>query len=298
MSEGEVPEIPKHLVESMPSAGKYEQDLRREYQIRTLARECKIPQASLENPTVRRFLTVWRDAARAERREVHPDPNRGGSVYRGLPDPYSLYASARAILEDGIGANFNGSAALNPIQEWTDAAGMKLELAIPYEQRGYLNRPEPTGLWTGGADEPWPRKQARTTGRLPDPWWETQDDPLERTDREHLAAIDAEAERLGQPPDKWSVDDVHDVLSRLVYARQLVEETSALEELPSTPGLFPSAVDRLRAVAPLLRLAAAKLEEPFAGGKRLVPDEVVEQLRPVAAAIDWKIVPDDGGSTS
>jgi hypothetical protein len=59
----EIPDIPDHLQESVRSAAAYEQDVRREFQISDYARKRQIPEVSMQtNATVRRYVTVLRDA--------------------------------------------------------------------------------------------------------------------------------------------------------------------------------------------------------------------------------------------
>ena len=65
MPEGETPEIPQHLKENLPSAGAQEEAIRRDYQIREMAWGYKIPQESLDNPTVYRYMSVLRDVKTA-----------------------------------------------------------------------------------------------------------------------------------------------------------------------------------------------------------------------------------------
>src|SRR4051794_2666150 len=69
MPKGEVPEIPSYLQESVRSAEAYEQDARREFQISDYARKRQIPEVSMHtNETVRRYVTVLRDADAAQER--------------------------------------------------------------------------------------------------------------------------------------------------------------------------------------------------------------------------------------
>ena len=53
--------------------------------------------------------------------------------------------------------------------------------------------------------------------------------------------------------------------------------------------MAPSAVERLREVAPLMKLAVRTLEDEFHPGE-LGPSELAGALQPVAKAIDMKIV--------
>src|SRR3954470_593678 len=63
MSKGEIPQIPNYLQNSVRSAEAYEQHARRDFQISEWARKRQIPEISMQtNETVRRYVTVLRDA--------------------------------------------------------------------------------------------------------------------------------------------------------------------------------------------------------------------------------------------
>ena len=94
MSEGEIPEIPKHLQESLPSAGKQEEELRRDFQIREAAFDHSIPEASLGNETVQRYVSVMRDVNAASRRDIDPLPPKDTVAYTLMKREKALYVAA------------------------------------------------------------------------------------------------------------------------------------------------------------------------------------------------------------
>src|SRR3954453_13676314 len=271
MSRGEVPEIPSYLRESVRRAEANEQDARREFQIKDYARKRQIPERSMEtNPTVRRFVTVLRDADAARERlgrletkvfVRETDP----LAYQRMGQASHLYAAEKMILEEGFQAHLDGGVDLpvrpidlDPVRKGSLPRLLErtvrpygLSVAVPddfYDKRddevipglmpSYRPTPDPVrGLWTGAPftykqPEPW----QRTDGR--DHLWYWPDWPNERHDREHLQALGAEATRQGIDPDRPQADPVgHTLLTSIVYGRQLVVETKAHQGLPPAPGM-------------------------------------------------------------
>ena len=92
MSEEERPEIPRELVESMPSAGTLEEQMRRGYQIRLEAWERGIPESSLKDATVSRYVSVLRDLSAAfDRPDMRDDDGRA----RGERRPTGVVSTFR-----------------------------------------------------------------------------------------------------------------------------------------------------------------------------------------------------------
>ena len=322
MTEGETPEIPQGLTESVVSVEAYEQQVRREFQITDYARQLEIPQESMEtNPMVYRYVSVLRDAdaaverlGRLEMRKpiFENDPRAEGK----LDQAALLYAAEKMILEEGFQAHMPGCADLAPNQIHLDPlrgvsslTGLLDEVAEPYglrvavteeweEQLDYheivLGKPFPPlpqpagGLWTGApfttaGEEPWRREGNRFHE------WYWPDWPNERHDPEHLRALAREARRQGVDPDQPRTDPVmHMLLTGLVYGRQLVEQTERLHGLPPAPGLEPPAHERLTRVAPLNRLAVAVLDDAVRPGSLTsarVESELVAVARPYGLTV-------------
>src|SRR3954447_3312844 len=111
MSKGEKPAIPNYLQESVRSAEAYEQDARREFQIGDYARKRQIPELSMQtNATVRRYVTVLRDANAARGRlgrfEAKEFMNEADLVaYDRTGQASLLYAAEKMILEEGFQAH-------------------------------------------------------------------------------------------------------------------------------------------------------------------------------------------------
>jgi hypothetical protein len=69
MKRGEIPEFPAQQKLGVRSLGAHEQEARRDYRIQHQAWKLAIPQRSLEeHPTVRRYVSVLRDADAARER--------------------------------------------------------------------------------------------------------------------------------------------------------------------------------------------------------------------------------------
>src|SRR3954447_192581 len=295
MPKGEVPEIPSYLQESVSSAEAYEQDARREFQIKDYARKRQIPEVSMQtNETVRRYVTVLRDTDAARERlgrfEATDFVKESDPVaHERMGQASLLYAAERVILEEGFQAHLAGGVDLparpidiDPVRgdsitrrlsEVAQPFGLSVDVPEGWEDEyehaiwtGAVKSVRPTpppveGLWTGapftsGQEEPWQRADGRNH------LWYWPDWPNERHDREHLQALGEEATRQGVDPDQPQTDPVmHTLLTGILYGRQLVAETEDLEGLPPAPGMTPSAQERLRRVAPLNRLAVEVLED-------------------------------------
>src|SRR3954447_24942638 len=114
MPKGEIPEIPGYLQESVRSAEAYEQDARREFQIKDYARKRQIPEVSMQtNETVRRYVMVLRDTDAARERlgrletkvfVRETDP----LAYQRMGQASHLYAAEKMILEEGFQAHLDG----------------------------------------------------------------------------------------------------------------------------------------------------------------------------------------------
>src|SRR5688572_24478846 len=104
MSKGETPGIPEHLQGSVRSAEAYEQDARRDFQISDYARKRQIPEVSMQtNATVRRYVTVLRDAEAARERLGRPETREfvkdvDPVAYERMSQASHLYAAEKMIL--------------------------------------------------------------------------------------------------------------------------------------------------------------------------------------------------------
>src|SRR5687768_4172955 len=110
MSKEGVPAIPEYLKQRVRSAEAYEQDARRDFQISDYARKRQIPETSMQNEIVRRYVTVLRDADAAQVRlgrfeatdfVKHADP----VAHERMGQASLLYAAERVILEEGFQAH-------------------------------------------------------------------------------------------------------------------------------------------------------------------------------------------------
>jgi hypothetical protein len=314
MSDPERPTIPEYLQESVRSAEAYEQDARRDFQISDYARKRQIPDISVQtNGTVRRYVTVLRDAdaaqvrlGRFEAKEFvkEADP----LAHERMGQASLLYAAERTILEEGFQAHLAGAVDLpvRPIDldpkrgdsltrrfdRVAKPFGLSVDVPEGWRRKqfedimtgvatSYRPTPDPVeGVWTGapftsGQPEPWQRADGR------DDLWYWPDWPNERHDREHLQALGEEATRQGLDPERPRTDPViHTLLTGIVYGRQLVAQTEQLEGLPPAPGMTPPAQERLRRVAPLNRLAVGILEDAVRPGV-MTPERVRGELAPV-----------------
>src|SRR3954453_4942594 len=114
MPKGEIPEIPDYLQASVRSAEAYEQDARREFQIKDYARKRQIPEVSMQtNETVRRYVTVLRDADAAQERlgrfETRQFIKEADPVaHERMGQASLLYAAEEMILEEGFQAHLAG----------------------------------------------------------------------------------------------------------------------------------------------------------------------------------------------
>src|SRR4051794_3404385 len=113
MPKGEIPGIPEYLHDSVRSAAAYEQDVRREFQIKDYARKRQIPETSMENRTVLHFVTVLRDADAARERlggkETKAFVREADPLaYERMRQASHLYAAEKMILEEGFQAHLDG----------------------------------------------------------------------------------------------------------------------------------------------------------------------------------------------
>src|SRR4051794_12528201 len=198
MTRGELPEIPHDLQESVRSAEAYEQDVRRDFQISDYARKRQIPESSMENATVRRFVTVLRDADAAKDRlgrfeatefVKETDP----LAYERMGQASLLYAAEVTILEEGFQASLPGDVVLdarpididpkrgNSLTKRLDRVGKpfgvsvavpegwsrRRSIAIMEGRERYRPTPPPVeGVWIGAPfttaqEEPWRRQDGR-----------------------------------------------------------------------------------------------------------------------------------------
>ena len=108
MIEGEGPDILQQLSADIPSVEAHEQQERRAFQIREVARVLQIPDDSVEaNATVARYVTVLRDAQAGWERLRG---SRTKDVLEGEPllqertgQAAALYHAEQVILEEGFG---------------------------------------------------------------------------------------------------------------------------------------------------------------------------------------------------
>jgi len=285
MSEGERPPIPAHLREGLKSAGKYEIDALREYQIDNIRWCMRIaPENFEQNETIRRYVTVRRDAEAMVDRLRWPDLRNVVSTQTPLFDQLAqarrLYVAEKMVLAEG----FEGRLAMSSLGSTLDTVVRRYGLRIwesPWSDPGIPDPRliEPAELWTASAQEPMPSKPWKHPAG--EHWWYWPDMPNERQDPEHMRALQHEPERQGIPGALAGFDPAtHVTLSALVYGRELVRQTEELGGLPSALGLKPSALTRLQRVAGLNRLAIASVEEAIRPG-RLSADEVRTGVAPV-----------------
>src|SRR3954468_8044689 len=110
----EIPVIPDYLQNSVRSAEAYEQHARRDFQISEWARRRQIPEISMQtNETVRRYVTVLRDADAATDRlgrdEVtHFVKEADPVAYERMGQATLLYAAEVTILEEGFQTHLAG----------------------------------------------------------------------------------------------------------------------------------------------------------------------------------------------
>jgi hypothetical protein len=316
------PEIPDYLQESVRSAGAYEQDARREFQISEWARKRQIPEPSMQtNATVRRYVTVLRDADAATDRlgryEVTDFAKEADPVaHERMGQASLLYAAEVTILEEGFQPHLPGGVDLearpidldpqrgDSITKRLDRVvkpfGLSVDVPEGWRRRRFraimegreTRRPTPPpveGLWTGAPfttaqEEPWRRADGR------DHLWYWPDWPNERHDREHLQSLAEEATRQGVDPDRPRTDPVmHTLLTGIVYGRQLVAETENLDGLPPAPGMTPPAQERLRRVAPLNQLAVGVLEDAVRPGS-MTRERLTSELTPVVDTYGLRFV--------
>lgn len=311
MEEGELPEIPRHLKDSVLSAEAYEQQTRREFQITDYARKLQIPEESMGTKAiVYRYVSVVRDADAAAERLGRFEMRE--AIFANEPEAEEklnqaalLYGAEVMILEEGFGGNWGGGVDLRPKQIHLDPIrgvssltgkldrvgepyGVRVDVPEGWREQFWLSEepfpplPQPAGgLWTGApfttaGEEPWRREGDRFHE------WYWPDWPNERHDPEHLRVLAQEAQRHGVTPERPRTDPVmHTLLTGLVYGRQLAGETEQLHGLPPAPGLQPPAHERLARVAPLNRLAVGVLEDAVRPGS-LSPARVEATLAAVA----------------
>jgi hypothetical protein len=290
----EFSEVPRHLVESVPSAEAYEQGARREYQIAETAWRLKVPKDSLSNVTVRRYVGVMRDLEAAHERLEWPEVEElvapeGSTREDRERQVRVLYMAGEMLLKDGLGTQ---RVDISQLKHWFDGLAGRYDAAVDYDrtQSPPELRSASGPLWTGRSPhEPAPQAPWPAEGDERGTWWDRFDLPNERHDREHLRQLADEARRQGLGGDLARVDPVaHGLLARLVHGRRLVAATTALVGLSEAPGLTPSAQVRLQRVAPLNRLAVAVLEGEFHPG-RLSPSRVTGELKEVGRAYGLKI---------
>jgi hypothetical protein len=322
MSERESPEIPQHLQEGIRSAEAYEQDERREFQVREYARKLQIPETSLDtNAAVQRYVEVLRDADAARTRLGRHEGKdvlvvADAAVRQRVSQASLLYAAEKMVLEEGFQAHLAEGVDLpvrpidlDPIRSGSltrllGRAGRPFGVSVSVPETWYDEgqeallrgdassyRPQPPtveGLWTGapfttGQDEPWRRPDGR------DHQWYWPDWPNERHDPEHLKAMADEATRLGIDQGRPKSDPViHTVLTGIVYGRQLVAATTNIRDLPPAPGMIPSAQERLRRVTALNRLAVGVLEDAVRPGS-MTRERFAKDLAPVVSTYKLRI---------
>jgi hypothetical protein len=293
MAEGEVPEIARHLEESVKSAEVYEQEARREFQIAEKAWQLRIPKETMaENEGVRRYVGILRDLeVTLERLNYSRLPAEDPIAPEGSDredrdfQVGSLHYAGKVILEDGFPGSVDVIAHLRgSLNDVSQRYGARVEDG---DEEDFPDSIAASGVWSRKHSEvppevPWPDRQRRSSEARR--WWVLTDMPGERHDCEHLAELAEEAQRQGLRSDVTQTDPVaHALLARLVHARQLATEISAVGQLQPPPGLAPSAAERLARIEPLAHLAVDVLEEEFRPGQ-LSPRRVMASLTDVGRA--------------
>ena len=217
-----------------------------------------------------------------------------------------FYSLAERLLTDGLGRGYLDEVAFgHTLDDLVRRFGGEVEWGGQWPDHELT--PPDRGLWLGDVTEddyPLTGRQSWDAEPYED-WWTVPDASVERNDPEHLVALAEEARRQGRPDDEFRGDPVlrsmitederrrdlaeRSMLTRLVYGRQLIEETTNLADLPPAPGMTPPAQERLTRVAPLMQLAVSVLEEEFHPG-RLSPTEVTGQLQAIVQPLGLKIV--------
>ncbi len=280
-------EIPQHLKEGLPSGEAYEQEGRRDFQIAMMAWEMRIPKETMSAyEGVRGYVGILRDLRLTQERRSHarrtaddPVAPEGSPRWKRDCQVAVLHRACRRILEDGFPDSYN---VVSTLKRSLGFVAQQYGVRVEYKEGGdFPDTVSATGAWTRNHSEvppavPWPDRERRPYEAFR--WWALIDHPGERRDPEHLTAVADEAERQGLPRGAADADPVaHALLVRLVHARDVLTEISAVGQLPLPLGLTPSASERLARVRPLAELAVDVLQEEFAGD-RLRPDEVMSTL--------------------
>jgi hypothetical protein len=313
MTRGKIPDIPARQKLGVRSLGAHEQDARRDYRIQHQAWKLAISRRSLEeHPTVRRYVSVLRDADAARERlgmkwatefiqEVDP------VAYQRVGQASVLYEAEGLILEEGFqGHSFEKDPdfvrSITPrLRTAVEPFGLSVSVPEGWSARRlrditegralFRSTPEPVGgVWTDtvtGNDrplDPWDRVDGDNR------FWDLPDWPSERHDPEHLRVLAAEAGVQGVDPRRPRTDPMmHTLLTGIVHGRELVRATEDLDGLPPAPGMTPPAQERLRRVAPLNRLAVGVLEDAVRPGS-MTQERVVVELTPVLETYDLRFV--------
>lgn len=295
MTERQQPEIPQHLREGVRSAGAYEQDERRRFQIDDKAWRLGISQASLSRyEGVRRYVGVLRDLElTGERRSrealvVHDSlPARQRARHDRKIVAVTLHGAASTVLEDGFLLH-RGENAVADLQSQLNDVAKRYGARVKYGPvAGIPDSEPPSGVWTTPQTEAmpevrWPDRDRRRLGQSV--WWYQPDIAGERYDPEQLTRVGKEAKREALPEEVVETDPVmHALLAEAAHVRDVASEVSAVEKLWLPPGLIPSATQRLASAVPLTKLAVAVLEEEFQP-ETLSPDFVIETLSTVGGA--------------
>jgi hypothetical protein len=279
MSEGDVPEIPQHLKESVQSADAYQGAIRRHFQIEVKAHDLGIPTESLQNPTVHRYVSVLRDLwAYSERLQFRRGTDAQATRHEALSSEGLLYRSAAILLEPGPE---DIASMRHHLEDFVRGHGVGGGVNMDRKRRFPAYHPKPTGLWAAGEPDALPRPPWRRHHGQPESWWYRVAGPDEEQYPEHVAAVASEAQRQGISAEVAGSDSmVRARLSDLVHGRELPAEVTNLESLSEAPGLTPSPHERLRMVAPMVRLGVAAQEERFRSGS-VTPDQITQALAPV-----------------
>lgn len=306
MPEGELPEIPQHLVDAVISTEAFDQRERRAHQMRLLAQNHLIPQRSLEtNAMVNRYVGVARDAWAAAAALGEHDPLYMPNVFAEGSYAHVRAEQARRAYEvetdvllgdfpdrtgpsEGINAwsfRLNLGAVVKPlgltVKGFKEFAARERGSATVIRNAGPLwntGRPEPS------VKDPWERSDGLSYR------WSHPDGQFERHDRDHLGRLAQEAVRQGLPSGAESDALTHTLLTGIIKARDLVAATTDFTGLPDAPGVAPSAQDRLQHVSPLNRAALALLEDAVHPRGRHAVDQLAATLTPFLATYGLKIV--------
>jgi hypothetical protein len=255
MESNEVPATGSRLDKAAENIQQHEELLRRE------ARLLHIPEGSLSHETVRRFVQVHIDTSTLQMNLGDDVSSSEVAANAALRSRYRctelLLRGALHLLREG----FHGQRLdRNYLKAKLGSAARfyGLDLIVTDKEGGkwrqFLPSQKPEAMWH--------------TEHNPPPLAVYDDrKPQDRSSPAHMARLRLEADRYGIPEDMAAVDPVlHNLLTHIADAKDLVRSTESGVALPEARGLYPTAQDRLARVAHLSRAVVSVLAEEFHPG--------------------------------